>query len=296
MLLPLLASALLLQDPPKPPPLPGAKEAPAAQAPEKPLVPGALPEGTGAEERTLWQQLCRAALGKDGTRVPLTGFDLLLDAEIRPADNQRNEVRALRYRYQAPDWVRATTEKGRELLHGPKGDFLIDPTTNEKQMLAVGREGAEDRRQLLEIADLSRNFIALSDPAALRIAELKLGSASPALPPEAQKLVWLELLTPDFRLPGAATPGMLRVRLGLRRDKGLPELCLVGPGEPGARPTTLIRVLDYREKQGLVVPHDLALFPLDKATGKFAVQPGLRIWLKHDSNLRPQFAPETFVP
>jgi hypothetical protein len=295
----LLASALLLQNPaPKPPPLPGAKETPVpAAAPESKLLPGVLPEGTSAEARELWQRFCAATLAPKATRVPLTGFDLVLDAQIRNASNQSNEnLTPLRYRFQLPDLVRATTEHQKELLHGPKGDFVLDPAHKDKQPLAVGREGEEDRKQLAEIQDVSRNFLALSDPSALRIAGLKLGSADPALLPAPQGLVWLEILTPDFRMPGSAPVGMLKVQLGIRRDKGLPEWCLVGTAEPGARPATLIRVQGYREKQGLVVPHDLALFPFDKQSGRFPEQPPLHLWLKNDSDLRPQFAPETFWP
>jgi len=289
----LLASALLLQNP-APPPLPGAKPAPTVQSELKPLVPGALPEDASAQVRALWQPFCAATLAPKATRTPIVAFDLVLDARIRNAENQSNENSTpLRYRFQKPDWVRAMTEHGYELLHGPEGDFLIDPKRGNTR-LAVGREGEQDRKQLAEISDLARNFIALTDPSALRIAELKIGSADPALSPAPQALDWLEILTPDFRMPGSAPTGMLRVQLGLSRDKHLPELCLVG--EAGARPATLIRAKDYREKQGLLVPHDLALFPFDKASGKFPEQPPLQLWLKKESDLRPQFKPETFTP
>jgi len=292
----LLLSPLLVQNP-APPPLPKETPAPLAQPETKPLVPGAIPESTSAEARTLYQQFCAATLAPKAVRTPIVAFDLVLDAVIRQADNQTNEnLTPLRYRFQKPDWVRAKTEHGYELLHGPEGDFLMDPKRNEKLALAVGREGEEDRKQLAEISDLSRNFVALTDPSALRIAELKLGSADPALPPAAQALVWLEILTPDFRMPGSAPAGMLRVQLGLKRDKHLPELCLVGPGDALARPATQIRVRDYREKQGLIVPYNLALFPFDKTTGKFPEKPPLELWLKNDSDLRPNFTPETFKP
>jgi hypothetical protein len=197
--------------------------------------------------------------------------------------------------------MRAMTEHQRELLRGPKGDFLIDPARKYKQALAVGREGEEDRKQLAEALDLARNFVALSDPAALRIAELKLVSVDAALLPEslraaAQELVWLELLSPDFRLSNAS--GNVRVKLGLRRDKSLPELCLVGPERPGpgAPATSLIRALDYREKQGLIVPWNLELYGRDESGRALQAKPGLKIWLKRDSDLRPQFPPETFDP
>jgi len=292
----LLLSPLLLQNPP-PPPLPKETPAPIVQPDAKPLVPGAIPEGTSAEARAQFQQFCAATLAPKAARTPIVAFDLVLDAQIRSAENRVNEnVTPLRYRYQQPDLVRAMTEHGYELLHGPKGDFLLDPKRNEKLALAVGREGEQDRKQLAEISDLSRNFIALTDPSALRIAELKIGSADRALPPGSPPLAWLEILTPDFRIPGSAPAGMLRVQLGLKPGKNLPELCLVGPGDALARPATMIRVKDYREKQGLVVPHNLALFPFDKATGKFPEKPPLELWLKNDSDLRPKFGPETFEP
>lgn len=295
MLLPLLLSPLLWQNPP-PPPVPKEAPAPLAQPDAQPLVPGAIPEGTSPEARARFQQFLAAALVPQAARTPIEAFDLVLDARIRQADNQSNEsTRPLRYRFQKPDWVRAMTEHGYELVHGRKGDFLLDPKRGIMP-LPVGREGAEDRKQLAEIGDLARNFIALTDPAALRIAELKIGSPDRALPTTAQALDWLEILTPDFRMPGSTQSGMLRVQLGLKRDKHLPELCLVGPGTPGARPATLICVKDYREKQGLVVPYNLAMFPIDKSTGKFPEKPPLELWLKRDSDLRPQFPPETFDP
>ncbi|MBK7643833.1 MAG: hypothetical protein IPJ19_12440 [Planctomycetes bacterium] len=296
----LLASALLFQNPPPaPPPLPGSQpEAGPASLPQTlPLVPGAIPAGASAEARALWKQFCDATLAPQATRVPLTAFDLLLDAQIRNASHQSNEtLTPLRYRFQQPEWVRAMTEHGYELLHGPKGDFLIDPKRGEQLSLPVGREGDEDRKQLAEIRDLARNFLALTDPAALRMAQLWLGSADPVLGAEAAPLAWLEMETPDFHMPGSAPVGMLRVQLGLRRDKSLPVLCLVGSVAPGARPQTLIRIKDYREKQGLAVPHDLSVFPFDLAAGKFPEQPPLEIWRKKASDLRPIFAPETFLP
>lgn len=306
----LLAAALLLQDnPPKPPPLPGARESTPAtpHAPETKLVPGVLPESTGAEERVLWQALCAAALAKGATRTPLTAFDLWLDVTINSSSNQTNEATTLRYRYQAPDRLRAMTEHGYELVRGPKGDLLIDPKRNLKEALAVGREGDEDRRTLEEILDLARNFVALSDPAALRIAEMKLGRVEAALLPEelrasAVELKWLELRSPDFRLPrgsaqtASAPGGLVRVRLGLRKDKPLPELCIVSGEQPGAQLSTLIRVPEYREKQGLLVPWQLRIHGLDESGSRFEAKPALLIWLKKDSDLHPSFAPEIFAP
>jgi len=300
MLLPLLLSPLLFQNPP-PPPTPKAAPAPVVQPDAKPLVPGAIPEGTSPEARDLFGKLCASTLAPNAVRVPIKGFDLSVDAQIRSSANQSNEATTLRYRYQAPGFMRATTERQRELLRGPKGDFLIDPAGKYQQPLAVGREGEEDRKQLAEALDLARNFVALSDPAALRIAELKLVSVEGTLLPEslragAQGLVWIELLSPDFRLPNSS--GNVRVKLGLRRDKTLPELCLVGPERPGpgAPPTSLIRALDYREKQGLIVPWKLELYGRDETGRALQALPGLTIWLKRDSDLRPQFPPETFEP
>ncbi len=306
----LLATALLVQDnPPKPPPLPGARETtqPAAPA-QKPLVPGALPENTGAEERVLWQALCAGALAKGATRTPISAFDLWLDVTINSSANQTNEATTLRYRYQAPDKLRAMTEHGYELVRGPKGDLLIDPKRNQKgEALAVGREGDEDRRTLEEILDLARNFVALSDPGALRIAEMKLGRVEATLLPEelrasAGELKWLEIRTPDFRLPRTSTQtasapgGLVRVRLGLRKDKPLPELCIVSGEQPGAQLSTLIRVPEYREKQGLMVPWQLRIHGLDESGASFQPKPALVIYLKKDSDLHPSFAPDTFAP
>lgn len=305
-----LAGLVLLQDnPPKPPPVPPARENTPARpaAAETQLVPGVLPENTGPAERALWQSLCAGALAKGATRTPITAFDLWLDVTINSSSNQTNEATTLRYRYQAPDKLRAMTEHGYELVRGPKGDLMIDPKRNEKGTLPVGREGDEDRRTLEEILDLARNFVALSDPGALRIAELKLGRVDAALLPEelragAGELEWLEIRTPDFRLPRASTPsagasgGLVRVRLGLRKGKPLPELCIVAGEQPGARLSTLIRVPEYREKQGLMVPWQLRIHALEENGASFQAKPALVVWLKKDSDLHPSFAPETFAP
>lgn len=306
MLSPALAVLLALQNPPPaPPPLPGEKKESAApiaapQAPE--LVPGAIPASAGAEERARWQELCRAALVPGATRTPISAFDLWLDVQIRSSATQTNEGYKLRYRYQAPGFVRAMTEHGYELVRGPKGDFNLDPKRNETLPLPVGREGAEDRRQIAEILDLAQNFSALSDPGALRIAELRTATVDALLLPEelrkgADGLAWLELLTPDFRLPKGKEKGLVRVKLGLRRGKPLPELCIVsGSAADGAASTTLIRVPEYRAQAGLQVPWHLAIHALDDSGKSFQPKPALEIWLMNESNLHPSFAPETFVP
>jgi hypothetical protein len=298
-----LAALLAFQNPPPaPPPLPGEKkETPApAVAPQAPaLVPGAIPASAGAEERARWQDLCRAALVPGATRVPLNAFDLWLDVQFNNSATQSNEATKLRYRYQAPSFLRAMTEHGYELVSGPKGDFNFDPKRGETLPLPVGREGAEDRRQLAEILDLARNFVALSDPAALRIAELRTGVVEPALFPEALRkslegLSWLELLTPDFRLPKAAENGLVRVRLGFRPGKPLPVSCIVSGANAGA--ANWIEVPEYRAQAGLQVPCHLAIHSLDETGKCFQARPTLEVWLKNDSNLHPSFTPETFQP
>ena len=299
-----LAALLCVQNPPAPP-TPGEKKdtpAPAAQPAAPQLVPGAIPAGAGAEERARWQDLCRAALVPGATRTPIQAFDLWLDVRFNSSATQTNEVFKLRYRYLAPDFLRAMTEHGYELVRGPKGDFNFDPKRAETLPLPVGREGAEDRRQLAEILDLARNFTALSDPAALRIAELHLAKVDAQLLPEslrkgAEGLVWLELLTPDFRLPKSEKGGLVRVQLGLRAGKSLPELCIVSAADAkAAAGTTLIRVPEYSAQAGLMVPWSLAVHALDEAGHSFQPKPTLEVWLKNESNLHPSLAAEAFQP
>ena len=301
----LLALALRAQDPPPPPPpmpVPDAGAGPRAD-PGAALAPGALPAGATATAREAWQRLVAASLGADGERKPLEAFDLVLDVVFKRDQRGTNDVPRMRYRFAKPGWVRITTRNERELVRGPDGDWLIDARRNEKTKLDLGRANAEDRRQLDEMQRIGRNFLALGDPASLRIASLReIAAPELALPAgvrPADDLAWLELSTPDFRASAGDTDAAAppaRVRLGIDRATSHVLLALLDePGRP--TPTTLIALEKHERIDGLLVPRHLRVFEPQPAPGPLAFQrePTSDVWLiEKETKLRAQLSADDF--
>jgi hypothetical protein len=65
----------------------------------------------------------------------------------------------------------------------------------------AGREYAQDRRELTESLNIARSFVALTDPAQLRIAKLEELSAPPATVPPSLSDVALKLDGSRSRAP-----------------------------------------------------------------------------------------------
>lgn len=293
-----------LQDP-VPPPLEPPREAPAAdRAAERAssLQPGVLPADASPQAVALWRALVRATRAPEQAPEPVRAFDLTFDVRVR-RDTQRNDGKDLRFRYLAPGFVRATLESGREHVRGPAGDFLIDGAT--AKALAPTRENQEDRRQIDEELAIARNFVALSDPAHLRIASLALLDAPPAgLPPalaeRAGALDWLAVASPDFRLfqsdDELAAPALYLARLGLEKQTG--KLVLAQLGRDLRRPderALLVALEGTRPLDGWLLPRLVFVRAWDVERRAFEERPSLELALKHGS-LRAPLAPDDFRP
>ena len=179
--LPLLLSLLLLQEPSNAPAVPSADAAVAADS----------------DANAAWKALAEATLDEK----PITAFDLVFHLRVRPDDIQTNDL-AARYRFLSPDFVRATLESGREHLRGPAGDYLID---GDEVLKLVGREAAEDKKQIDEAVGVAKNFLALSDPARLKPRAVQNALAPTHLLPtdleeRAGALRWISINTDGFHL------------------------------------------------------------------------------------------------
>jgi hypothetical protein len=241
-------------------------------------------------------------------------FDLSFDGRARPNAAQSNDFDKARYRFLSPDWVRTTLRSGRERVRGPSGDFLI---ADREVLRLTGRDYAEDLRELEETLGMARNFVALTDLSALRLARLEKQPAAPAGIPNlhlsrSEELDWLKLLSPDFRTPASSknqpasfseqkpvkpVETMFRVHLGLNRQTSLPELVVIQEetASPRLAETAMLLFLDdFRSLQGFQVPHRVAVHPVEN--GVFRDQPTLELWLLPGGTLRPELSPGDFLP
>ncbi|MCH2106730.1 MAG: hypothetical protein MK291_08830 [Planctomycetes bacterium] len=287
----LLLSLLLSQEPPAPtPPVPADEGA--AEVAESP--------------QASWEALAKATFAEE----PVKAFDLAFHLRVRPDDIQTNDL-AARYRFLSPGYVRATLESGREHLRGPDGDYLID---GEEVLKLVGREAAEDKKQLDEAVGVAKNFMALTD-----IARLKPKEVSAAAPPmhlipaelqeRAAGLRWISIRTDGFHLL-SSTPlpegarREQRALLGLHRTDPTLSLSVIiedtlgADGLPLSQPQLVL--LDLRKAaalDGFQVPRHLRVHGLELKDGerRFRAKPAYELWLR-GGTLRPTFAAESFKP
>jgi hypothetical protein len=320
MLTALALALLLLQD--APPPLPPPPDAPKAEAPlvdvdGDPLAPGKLPRSTAPEARKAWERLVAASLASAAGAEPVRGFDLSLDLRLRVRENQTNDLPEARYAYVAPGYLIADTGRGRTHLRGPQGDWLVDSKADTGRTLVrldVGRENAEDRRQIAEALDVARLFVGLVDPRNVRVQKLAPAAVPEALLPAqlletARKLAWLELQTPDVR-PGTDNKVGARILLGLAADSGLPALALADDARAPQRlnPTaSCVDLQQWKPMDGYSVPRKI-LVHLPRvveaqgaggATSRVAEgwrdEPAMDLFVRNGT-LRPQLKPESFLP
>jgi hypothetical protein len=268
-----LVAALFLQD--TPPLLPPPPDAPRAEVVAldvdgQPVAPGKLPQSTSAEARAAWERLAGAVAAEGTAGGAVAGFDLALDLELRIRENQTNAFPDARYAYLAPGYLLADTGKGRRQVRGPNGDWLFDSSQPGERALVrldVGRENAEDRRQLDEALDVARLFVLLVDPRNVRVARFAAAADPEAFVPtklaaKAHELDWFELSTPDVR-PGAKNRAGARILLGMARDSGLPVLSIADDIEAPRRvnATTACVELDaWKEFDGRLLPKKILVF------------------------------------
>ncbi len=286
-LLPLLI-ALLLQDPQS------SSEA-------------AAPPTIDAAAKASWDALAKATFAEK----PATAFDLHFHLRVRPDAIQSNDLTA-HYRFLSPGFVRATLESGREHLRGPKGDYLID---GEESFKLVGREAAEDKKQIDEAVGVARNFLALTDPARLKPSSVLLGASPEELLPlelheRARGLNWINITTDGFHLLSSTKrlpPGARRTQqalLGISTESSTLELAVVLEETFGADGVRLKApqhiLLDLRAStalDGFQVPRHLRVHQLTPVQSKmkFRAKPTFELWLR-GGTLRPKFSADTFLP
>lgn len=321
---PLLPSLLCLATPlfagfqgPEPPrsgpdgPAATTRPAPPAALP----APGALP--ADASPRAL--ELFEALIGPQREQEPIRAFDLSFWMRHRSAEGrQQNDVDA-RYRFLMPGFVRVELQSGRELLRGPRGDYLID---KGEVVPLTARVHVEDRQQLAEAVAIARNFLSLTDPARLRVVRLVARETAPhGLPGEwserAAQLQWLEITSPDFHLaprggapaptPSAdpVAPRLYRVSLGLSAVDRRPQLVVIHEevaGAPTLSPASmLVELRQHGELDGFRLPRRVHVHEVDlsRSPWEFSARATSELALKPKPTtigLRPTLTPENFVP
>ena len=294
--------------PPPPPPAPTIVEW--LDVDGAPLLPGALPKSTKEEARTAFELVRASPRIKLAEPYVVAGFELKVDLRYRGSDGQRNDLPDAVWQWLAPDCLRLTTGRKRELVRGPKGDWLVDAsrTPVETIELGVAREYRQDKRALDEGAALARTLQALLDMRALRVRRLE-ETVAPVAPNQSlaersKELRWLLLETPDLQLPGE--PGkppasMVRAALGCDRVTGLVEQAQLaecrraeGAAEPVVGPVLLhIAMRDHRPVDGILLPHHFAVHGAEN--GKLRAEAGVDGYLR-GATLKPAFARESFVP
>jgi hypothetical protein len=197
--------------------------------------------------------VCKASLSPGTERSAVHAFELVLGVRARNGTGGTNDLDA-EFRYLQPGYVRVKTVKSnKEVGRGPGGDWLVDGARNEKIKLSVGREYAEDRRQLDDWAAVARIFVSLTDPRSLRLAALDVLKSAPlAIPAQLAKrageLAWLRVRSPDFKLVGASpASSIFRGSLGWDRKTGLVELALVEEDAPDDQLRASARLVEMRE-------------------------------------------------
>jgi hypothetical protein len=277
------------------------------------VPPAAIPaEVGGPEARALWQRVCAAARVGAGPHEAITAFEI--EADVRTREGvQRNDMR-VEYRFLAPDCIRFQLPSGRETGKASGSEqrsyWLRD---GEERVSLVGRENAEDRRLVDEMLSIATNFVALSDPARVRLARLETADGPPAwlggvLAREAKPLAWLELSSPDFALVQAdsrrAPAALFTARLGVDATSGLPAMVILSAEDPEQPPSTalppdarLIRLGDYRESDGFRIPYRLLVHRIDAAKFRpdFAADAAQEIYVQQ-ARLRPALTTADFAP
>jgi hypothetical protein len=295
-------------------PVQGGQPAPQPPAAER-LLPGELPASAAPEARQAWERMCQAT-AVDPARARVEGFILTFDATVYSKERQSNDLSDVTYRYLEPGWVRMSLASDRERMRGPEGDFVIE---KGRSVPLVGREYAEDRRELEQTLAVMKSFVGLTDPRSLRVASLeRKGGPPPGLPEslhqtvrssfgksevrkvEPQKLVWLEVVSPDLRRSARAErSGLQRAQVGLDPETHLPLLAVLSEersGGSGGGEPLLVELFDFRELDGYRVPFRVRSYLSDASAGPLRYgRPSVELWLK-GGTLRPKLAPADFVP
>ncbi|MBM3977098.1 MAG: hypothetical protein FJ299_08925 [Planctomycetes bacterium] len=220
--------------------------------------------------------------------APLTSFRVRVGIKTL-RDGHPNEDTAM-LAWRAPKHVRLELDSGRKQGRGPSGYWLRD---GDEVVSLVGRENADSRREIDELAAMCHNFAALARAREWKLTRLEPLAAPPADLPHALRevgatLEWLDLSSPDFVLLDETAPNATiasgakeyRVRIGLvRADSKLPKGSKAAPGEP-----FLLLIGEQRggiDIAGTKVALALdALKPLERAGSKLGLRVPGRIYLR----------------
>ena len=271
----------------------------------KPILPGQIPKGTADGAREAWNTLLGGF-----SRKPISAFQLGFYLRQRQPDNpQTNDVN-LDFSYLEPGYVRAELESGRTHLRGPQGDYLID---GEEVIRLRGREGAEDKKQIDDMASIARNFVALTAPRSLRLASLELlAEPPPELPTgftaRAKELSWLAIKSPDFFVqPGVKTKDTPRLPIYLARLGFDPEtkeilFATIHEDRRGAlvlETAVLVQLEQHADRNGFLVPHRVGVHGVDIGVQpwRFRAIPTSRLDLRRKfGRLNARLSPADFLP
>lgn len=285
-----------------------ASTAPLVASDGQPVVPGRIPSDTPEAARTLWERvLAWTRIGESA--APVRSFDLGFDVVFR-AEDRHNQFPA-RYAFvDDPGWLRCEIERSKRVqVRGPKGDWLIEKGQPTR---LVGRENRESRREMDQWVAISRNFLALTDPAKVRIVRLATGEPPPAqvLPSRAVPLAptfsWLEVESPDFRLYESAEEGVAdpvyRARLGVDPASGAVGLALLeARGTRGvlASGALLVEIVGWRTVGDRRLPENVLVHAVDPERVPFGFEerPSIDLWLsREDPRLNPELPATHFEP
>ncbi|MDP6988052.1 MAG: hypothetical protein QF903_01070 [Planctomycetota bacterium] len=298
----LAAGQLFAQDEePSPAPIAGA----GAREADDELRPGVLPADATPAARSAWAVLCEATLAPE----PIRAFDMSF--HLRSRGDEPHDVDT-RIRFLSPGYVRSSVrETGRGHLRGDRGDWLID---GEREVRLLGRDGAEDIRQIEETVAVARNFIALTDPRSVRLAGLSvLDGPPPELPAglgeRGARLSWLSLTSPDLHLgvrrPTPEPPGpkpLYRALIGSDPRSGHIELAIVAEAGTPRRlesTTLLLELRGHFERDGFAVPREVMIYGVHAQARplRFASVPRLQLWVDDAGlDLRAPLTPADFRP
>ncbi|MFT7669873.1 MAG: hypothetical protein ACI8X5_002580 [Planctomycetota bacterium] len=234
------------------------------------VLPGELPANATDAARAAWS----AIVASMGSEEPMESFLLHFRLRLRNPGNQQSNDLNLAFSFLSPSFVRAKFESNRSLLRGPLGDYLID---NDEVIKLFTREGAEDKKQLDQMASIASNFVSLTTPVAMRLTSLKLLET---LPEEifgmhrsaAGKLSWIEVTSPDFFLQGSTVlsgqsePILYRARLGVDPKSKAIRMALIhriDGTKLSPSGAMFLNLAKHVERSDLLVPHQIEVFDLD---------------------------------